>query len=145
MWWLGWWHQKSVDECGGVWCHGGFVAVGEGEPVMVLVLYYIEFVWAHATKTLTRKCVRRRLNLWRGKVCHQPRNFIWHANALRTRIKHPCCHLLPRHGFFTACLWGAATTPATTAWGPPPQPMQEGWLWPHLGHANHHTTIASFP
>jgi len=25
-----------ADECGGVWCHGGFVAVGVGEPVMVL-------------------------------------------------------------------------------------------------------------
>ncbi len=43
------------------------------------------------------------------------------------------CHLLPRYGFFTARLRGAAaTTPATTARGPPPQPTQEGRLRPRL-------------
>ncbi len=58
-----------MDECGGVWCHGRFVAVGVGEPVMVLVLYYIEYVF-------DKKCVRWGVNLWHGKVCHQPHNFI---------------------------------------------------------------------
>ncbi len=42
-----------MGECDEVWCHGGFVAVGVGEPMIVLVLYYIEYVQAHATKTLT--------------------------------------------------------------------------------------------
>src|SRR6266702_1729820 len=34
---------------------------------------------------------------------------------------------------FTARLRVAATTPATTPWGPSPQPTQEGRLQPHLG------------
>ncbi len=35
------------SNCDGVWCHGGFVAVGVGEPATVLVLYYIEYVQGH--------------------------------------------------------------------------------------------------
>ncbi len=104
-------------------------------------------VLAHMTKTLTKKCVRWRVNLWCGKVCHQPHNFIWHVNVLRT--------------------WTPSSLPFTQIWFfflLPPLIFKE--LLPHLlplhgdhlhslhkrddynpiwGQASHHTAIASFP
>src|SRR6266702_2962422 len=61
--------------------------------------------------------------------------------ALRLRLTHQCIEDLNTSSppftqiwffFFFHCL-SSRSCYATTAWGSPPQPMQEGQLQPHLG------------
>ncbi len=106
--------------------------MGVGEPATVLVLYYVEHVRAHATKDFDKKCVGRRLNLWHGKVCHQPRNFV--ATFYPDTVFSPLVfeelllpHPLPLHGDHLHCL------------------RKRGDYDPVWRHVNHHAAIASFP
>jgi len=120
-----------VDECSGVWCHSSFAAVGVGEPATVLVLYYVEYVQAHVTKTLTKNVLDG------GLICGMRKC----ATSLATLLppfnpdtvfsllifKELLPHLLPLHGDHLHSL------------------HKRGNYDPIWGHANHHATVASFP
>src|SRR6266702_3530932 len=113
-----------------------------------LVLYYIEFVQAHVTKTLTKKVSDRGLIHGMGKC----------ATSLRLRLTHQCIEDLNtssppftqiwfffffHRSSFTACLQGAATLPLH---GDHLHSLCKRDNYnPIWGHMNHHTTITSFP
>ncbi len=106
---------------------------------MVLVLYYVEYVWAHATKTLTKNVLDGGLICGMGKCATSlatslpPFTQIWFFHHLSSRsCYHTCYHCTGTTS--TAYARGATMTPSGgTQTTMPPLPLS---LSPHT-HCRH--------